>query len=89
LIACAAFPTNSNLKFLTLPNSVTCIGDWAFSSCSSLVSIIMPNNIQRLGMDIFDGCQSLQIICVPKGKKEAYCRIGLEKYCDFIVEEYN
>ena len=86
LIACAAFPTNSNLKFLTLPNSVTCIGDWAFSSCSSLVSIIMSDNIQRLGINIFDNCQSLQAICIPKGRKETYCTMGLEKYCDFILE---
>ena len=86
LIASAAFPINSMLKFLTIPNSVTSIGDWAFSSCLSLTSIIMPDNIQRLGINIFDSCQSLQIICVPQEKKGAYCRMGLEKYCDFILE---
>lgn len=86
LIACGAFPFNSILKFLTLPNSVTSIGDRAFSSSLSLVSIIMPDNIQRMGINIFDDCQSLQAICVPKGRKKTYCIMGLEKYCDFILE---
>ena len=78
----------SSLTSITIPDSVTYIGKGAFEGCNSLTSIIMPDNIQRIGIDIFDGCQLLQVILVPTGKKEAYCEMGLAKYCDFILEEY-
>ena len=41
-IASLAFNGNTNLKHIELPNSLTSIGDSAFSGCSSLESIIIP-----------------------------------------------
>lgn len=82
----SAFWGCSSIISIRIPSSVENIGEQAFSSCSSLVSIIMSDNIQRIGINIFDNCQSLQAICIPKGRKETYCTMGLEKYCDFILE---
>ena len=42
-----------------IPNSVTSIGDYAFSGCTSLTSITIPNSVTSIGDRAFLGCQSL------------------------------
>ena len=49
----------------TIPNSVTSIGDWAFSSCSGLTSITIPNSVTSIGYAAFDGCRSLTSVTIP------------------------
>ena len=48
-----------------IPNSVTGIGDAAFSSCKSLQSITIPNSITSIGDGVFNVCKSLQSITIP------------------------
>ena len=48
-----------------IPNSVTSIGDWAFSGCSSLTSITIPNSVTSIGYRAFAGCNSLTSITIP------------------------
>ena len=50
----------------TIPNSVTSIGDWAFSSCSSLTSVTIPNSVINIGQLAFSNCSSLSTIVVDK-----------------------
>ena len=45
-----------------IPNSVTSIGDSAFSGCSSLTSINIPNSVTSIGERTFIGCSSLTSI---------------------------
>ena len=33
----------------TIPNSVTSIGDYAFSGCTSLTSVTIPNSVTSIG----------------------------------------
>ena len=48
-----------------IPNSVTSVGDYAFSDCSSLASIIIPNSVESIGYRAFYSCSSLTSITVP------------------------
>ena len=74
-----------SLHQLTIPNSVTHIS-CSFMSCESLTSITLSKNIKKFADDIFDECHALQTIIVPVGKREEYCKIGLESYRNFIIE---
>lgn len=54
-----AFYSCSNLKSVTLQNSVTNIDDYAFSGCSKLQTIIIPNSIKVIGSSAFSSCNNL------------------------------
>ena len=60
LIAYRAKETN-----YTIPNSVTTIGEGAFSGCKSLISINIPNSVTTIGDSAFWGCASLTNINIP------------------------
>ena len=50
---------------MTIPNSVTSIGDCAFCNCSSLTSITIPNSVTSIGDWAFSDCSSLTSITIP------------------------
>ena len=54
LIQCPGAKTS-----ITIPNSVTSIGDSAFSGCSSLTSVTIPNSVTSIGRWAFWGCSGL------------------------------
>ena len=49
----------------TIPNSVTTIGEHAFSDCDSLTSINIPNSVTTIGEGAFISCNSLTSINIP------------------------
>ena len=61
-----AFRTCQYLNSITIPKSVTSIGDGAFSS-SGLTSITIPNSVTTIGANAFNGC--IDLISVKMGKK--------------------
>lgn len=60
------FNNCSSLTSITIPNSVTTLGDRCFNGCSSLTSIEIPESVTSLGDLCFSGCGSLTNITLPK-----------------------
>ena len=50
---------------ITIPKSVTTIGQYAFFGCDSLTSIIIPDSVTSIGIGAFGGCESLTSITLP------------------------
>ena len=74
LIAYRAKETN-----YTIPDSVTTIGDHAFSGCESLTNINIPNSVTTIGNSAFWGCDSLTNINIPN----SVTTIGEHAFCGF------
>ena len=50
---------------ITIPDSVTCIGDYAFCNFSNLISITIPDSVTSIGNLAFYHCSSLTSITIP------------------------
>ena len=82
---------NSPITSITIPNSVTSIGNGAFNGCKSLTSITIPNSVTNIGSGeynygcwegFFSGCSSLKSIIVKEGNPVYDSRNN----CNAIVE---
>lgn len=56
---------NSNLQTVTIPNSVTKIGDFVFRGCSGLSSVTIGNSVTSIGNYTFRKCYNLKTITIP------------------------
>ncbi len=72
-IAANAF-SNSTITEVTIPNTVTNIGDGAFSNCSELTKItIAASTLPTMGADVFSGVTANNVeLVVPSGLKGDY-----------------
>jgi hypothetical protein len=59
------FDSYEDMKSITIPNSVTSIGDYAFWGCISLTSITIPNSVTSISNGAFTSCTSLTSIAIP------------------------
>ena len=64
----------SSLASVTIPDSVTEIGERAFAGCSSLASVTIPDSVTRIKRQAFVGCGSLASVTNP----ESVTQIGYE-----------
>ena len=56
---------DQDLISVTIPDSITNIGDFAFAMCSSLNSIAIPDGVMSLGDFAFARCSNLTSITIP------------------------
>lgn len=59
--------TNTTLKTVILPESLTTIGNSAFAMCQNLREINIPNGVTTFGKWMFEGCASLEEVYIPRG----------------------
>ena len=58
-----------NLTSIEIPDSVTTIGEYAFSGCESLTSIEIPDSVTTIGNGTFARCNQLADIKVSPNNK--------------------
>ena len=69
----AFWPWGRYLTNITIPNSVTHIGSFAFNECTNLTSITIPPRVTYIGDQAFNLCSSLSEIHILD--IEAWCNI--------------
>ena len=61
----SAFTYCTNLKKVTIPNSVTNIGSAAFRHCENLTHVLIPNSVTNIGRSAFYYCTNLTNVIIP------------------------
>ena len=69
-----AFGGCSNLKSITIPDTVTSIGESSFHNCTSLESITIPDGVIRINYGAFSDCTSLKAVYI--NDIESWCKIS-------------
>ena len=67
IIGVASFFGRTNLTSITIPDSVTSIGNQAFQNCTSLTSITIPDGVTSIGTSVFYNCTSLNEVIIGSG----------------------
>ena len=62
-----AFHDCTFLTEISIPDSITSIGEGAFENCASLTSIVIPDSVTFLGLWAFENCTSLKNVTLSKG----------------------
>lgn len=83
-----SFYNCNELTEISIPSSISFIGDKSFYNCSSLKKIMLPSSITKIGNYAFYNCYSLINIFIPS----SVISIGscaFEKCPDILLHSYN
>ena len=71
--------SNNTIKKITIPDTVTSVGSYAFYNCTGLIDVVIGNNVKSIGNNSFESCSSLINVKIP----DSVTSIGSEafKYC--------
>ena len=64
------FNNCDKLAGISIPDSVTTIGEKAFYNCSNLESVTIGNGVTEIGSYAFEGCTSLESVTIPDSVTE-------------------
>lgn len=65
-IGVLSFTYNTELKSITIPNSVTTIGEYAFAGCNNIPEINLPSSLNTIDAGAFWSCTLLPSVTIPK-----------------------
>ena len=87
----AIFYSCANLKSVTLPQSLTTIGDYIFMNCPSITSVTIPANVSEITMNPFINCENLKEVKVSKDNGNYYSdgNYLYEKKTNKIISAFN
>lgn len=63
------FSTFEFLETITMPQTITSIGSYAFLNCKNLTSIVIPNDVTKINKGAFMNCTNLQTFTFSKNTK--------------------
>ena len=86
-IKTALFAGCNNLNSITIPNSVTTIGESAFYGCESLSSVTIPESVVQVGTDAFLGCKSITTVNI--NSLESWCGINFSSLYSNPLNAFN
>ena len=67
--------SGSGVRYISVPDTVTKIEDYAFEDCYDLERIYIPSSVKTFGDDVFYGCDSSLVIYTPSSSA-AYTYAG-------------
>ena len=79
----ASIGPNSGFRYVTsvtMPNTVTSIGEYAFSDCQSLTNVIIGDGVTNIELEAFDGCDSLTSVTIP----DSVTIIGMDAFATCV-----
>lgn len=82
-ITAYAFYQNANLSAISMPNTITSIGNYAFQTCQ-FPFVVIPSSCTTLGTYVFDSCKAIRYISIPNsvtsfGNNDTYSCTGLRR----------
>ncbi len=62
----SAFQNCASLTSVSLPGTLTFIGNYAFGECTALTGITIPEGVTQIDGSVFSSCHSLMNVSLPK-----------------------
>ena len=78
------FQFHNYLTQITLPSTVTSVGESAFSGCTALTTVTLPSSVTSVGESAFEGCTALTRVNIGTGLTEM--SYNLFKGCSNLSE---
>ena len=66
-IRTGAFQDKTSLKYVHIPNTITCMDHYSFARCTNLTSIVIPNSVTTIEQYAFLECTGLTSIVLGSG----------------------
>ena len=67
MIRARAFYDLDEIKSVTIPDTVTAVGGYAFCSCGGITEMVIPDSVKTIGTSAFADCYNLVSISIGEG----------------------